>query len=167
MLMSQRFLAIVAGTFLLGTGMSWAKTTAADVLNDLHQSNQKEIHWGNLAQQKGSSAVQSYGKMLTEDHTQVDKQVTDLAAKDGIAIKPAKKGMIDDMQMKHMSSLNGNDFDRTFAKHMIDDHQKDIEKLQAAQKSDLPADVRELVGDTLPKLQKHLEEAQKIYGQPS
>ncbi len=50
---------------------------------------------------------------------------------------------------------------------MIDDHKKNIDKLQSAQKSNLPDDVRQLVGNTLPALQKHLELAQKIYGQPS
>jgi putative membrane protein len=156
-----------AGALLCST-FAFADTTAADVLNDLHQANQMEIHLGQLAQSKGSAdSVKDYGKTLMSDHQDNDKQVTDLAAKNGIALKPAEPGLMEKMSMKKLESLSGSEFDRKFAKDMIDDHKKDIAKMQSAQKSNLPDDVRQLVGNTLPTLQKHLELAQKIYGQPS
>jgi putative membrane protein len=162
--------AIAATVGLFCTAFAFADMSAEDVLNALHQADRMEIHMGTLAQEKGSTGdVQSYGKMLASDHQDNDKKVTDLAAKEGITLKSAKPGMMDKMEMKHLKSLSGSDFDRTFAKKMIDGHQKNIALLQSAstQKTPLPNDVRQLMGDTLPTLQKHLETAQKIYGQPS
>jgi len=152
----------------MSSSVALADVTAADVLNDLHQADHMEIHMGHLAQEKGATDdVRNYGKTLVNDHQDNDKQVTDLATKNGITLKSAKPGVMDDMEMKHLKSLSGSEFDRKFAKLMIDDHKKDIAKMESAQKSALPEDVRQLVGNTLPTLQKHLELAQKIYGQPS
>ena len=123
---------------------------------------------GKMAQDKGTTDdARDYGKTLVQDHQSNDKQVMDLAKKEGITIKPTSPGLIDKVEMKKLESLSGSDFDRIFAKHMIDDHKKDIAKMESAQKSALPDGVRQLVADTLPTLQKHLELAQKLYGQPS
>jgi putative membrane protein len=159
---------MVAVVSLGGWTLSFADTTAADVLNDLHVANRLEVHMGQLAQEKGSTAdAKDYGKTLVKDHEDNDKQVTELAAKQGITLKTATPGLMDKMEMKKLQSQSGADFDRAFAKNMIEDHKKDIAKMQSALKSQLPEDVRKLVADTLPTLQKHLELAQKIYGQPS
>jgi putative membrane protein len=145
-----------------------ADMTAKDVLNDLHEANQTEIHMGQLAEQKGASEdARNYGKTLVTDHEDSDKQVVNLAAKQGITLKTASPGVTDKMEMAKLESLAGSDFDKTFAKHMIDDHKSDIAKMQSAQKAKLPEDVLQLVTNTLPTLQKHLELAQKLYGQPS
>src|SRR5689334_10444416 len=77
-----------------------AEMTAKDVLNDLHEANQTEIHMGQLAEQKGASQdARNYGKTLVADHQDSDKQVVDLAAKQGISLKPASPGVMDKMEM--------------------------------------------------------------------
>jgi putative membrane protein len=161
--------ALLAAVLGLGcSAVSFADTTPADVLNDLHAANGMEVHMGKLAEEKGSTAeARDYGKTLVKDHQDNDKQVTDLASKQGITLKTETPGLMDKMEMKKLKSQSGAEFDRAFAKNMIDDHKKDIAKMQSALKSQLPEDVRKLVADTLPTLQKHLELAQKIYGQPS
>jgi len=72
------------------------------------------------------------------------------------------------MEMKKLDSLSGSDFDRTFAKR---NDQRPIRKTSrrcSRRRNRLcRTPVRTLVADTLPTLQKHLELAQKIYGQPS
>jgi len=161
--------AVITTAALFSAAFAFADMNAADVLNTLHQTDRMEIHMGMMAQDKGSTSdVKDYGKTLVSDHQDNDKKVTDLAAKEGITLKSAKPGIMDEMEMKHLKSLSGSDFDQKFAKEMINDHKSNIAKLQSAQASTkLPDDVRQLVADTLPALQKHLETAQKIYGQPS
>lgn len=144
-----------------------ADPSAADILNDLHTTNRAEIHMGQLAQQKGSASdVRDYGKTLESDHTSADKKVADVAQKEGITLKEPSEGIGMKMTMKKLDSSSGVDFDKAFANDMVEDHKKDINKLQSAQKSgSLPSDVRELIADLLPTLQQHLETAQKISGQ--
>src|SRR5437868_119679 len=128
---------IVSVLALCSSAIAFADTNAKDILNDLHGTNQMEIHMGQLAQDKGATDdVRNYGKELLSDHGDSDKKVQEAASKLGIALKPAQQGVMDKMKMKSLESKTGNEFDRSFAKEMIDDHKKDISKLQAAQKSD-------------------------------
>jgi putative membrane protein len=154
----------LGGTLLLTSG-AFAKMTSADVLNALHKTNLKEIHMGEMAENKGATNdMKDYGKMLASDHKDADQKVMDIATKAGIQLKSAEPGMMDNMEMKNMNSKTGVDFDKQFAKAMVTDHKKDIAKLQDAQKDDLSSDVKDLITEVLPKLQKHLETAQKLSG---
>jgi len=138
--------------------------SAADILNDLHASNVREIHMGQIAQSQSVSAdTRDYGKTLVNDHTSADEKVKSVAAKEGVTLKPEEPGMMDKMDMKKLKSENGTAFDKDFSDSMISDHQKDIKKLQdALGDSALSVNVRNLINELLPTLQKHLEIAQKI-----
>jgi len=153
---------------VLCSAFALADVTASDVLNNLHATNQAEIHMGAVAREKGSTdEVRDYGKTLIRDHEDNDRKVIALAAKDGITLKSTKPGPMDKMEMKHLKSLTGSDFDKAFAKKMIDGHKAKIGEMESAQASALPDDVRDLVANTLPVLHKHLDMAQKIDGQRS
>jgi putative membrane protein len=143
---------------------SFASMSASDVLNDLHKSNLKEIHMGEMAQQKGTmDETRDFGKTLVSDHQSADDKVQQVAQKEGITLETPKKGFVDKLAMKNVSSAKGNEFDRSFAKSMVKDHEGDVKKMQDALKdTTLPQDVRDLVSDVLPTLQKHLELAQKL-----
>src|SRR4051812_15227539 len=59
--------------------------TAAEVLPKLHQSNQREIEMGKMAEKNGQSKqVKAYGKALVDDHTAADKKVKALAKQEKI-----------------------------------------------------------------------------------
>jgi putative membrane protein len=90
--------------------------------------------------------------------------VIQVAQKAGVMLKE-KPGIMDDMKMKSLNNKKGTEFDQAFAQAMVADHKKDIAKLQDAQKDgDLSPDVKNLVSQLLPTLQKHLETAQKLAG---
>jgi len=156
---------------LLAGVTAWAADDAQKVLSDLHNANQMEITMGRMAKEKGASdLVRTYGDRLIKDHEDADKQVQDLAKKDGItlAAKPTS-GAIDHFvasreqnKMADLSKKTGADFDKAFAEAMVDDHQRDIRKLKNAEKSLEQSDVRELVAKLLPTLQQHLELAKQI-----
>lgn len=166
--MKNTFLTGAFAFTLIRASLAWADMTKGDVLNDLHHADQMEIHMGKLAQEKGSTEdMRNYGKRLVSDDQDNDMQVMDLAAKEGVTLQVTESGVLDKIEVKHLRGLSGSAFDQKFAKLMIDAHKKDIAKMESAQKSPLPDDVRKLVVNTVPTLQKHLEMAQKIYGQPS
>lgn len=127
----------------------------ADVLGKLHESNQKEIAMGKMAQKNGKSKeVTSYGKMLVKDHSAADKKVLALAKQEKVEL-PAPAAAKDDMPM-------GADFDAAFAKSMVEDHKKDIEEVTKARDTTTDEKLKKLLGDMLPTLQKHEDTAQKI-----
>lgn len=129
------------------------------VLEDLHASNLQEIAMGRLAQEKAQSAdVKSYGEMLVTDHTDADAKVRDVAEKHGVTFAPEGK----QSRVERLRKKSGTDFDQAFIKDAVDDHRKDIKDLDSAQKDVQSQDVRDLVGNLLPTLQKHEDRAVEL-----
>jgi len=127
----------------------------ADVLGKLHESNQKEIAMGKMAEKNGKSKeVTSFGKMLVKDHSAADKKVLTLAKQEKIEL-PKPAAAKEDLPM-------GADFDAAFAKSMVDDHKKDIDEVTKARDNTTDEKLKKLLGDMLPTLQKHEDTAQKI-----
>jgi putative membrane protein len=148
---------LIAGALLLGGAGTAAADDAktAEVLKKLHESDQKEIQAGKMAEKNGQSKqVQDYGKMLVKDHNDADKKVTKMAKQEKVDLgTPSAKPM-------EMSA--GADFDSKFAREMLEDHKKDIAEVsEARDKTDDPK-LKKLLSDILPTLQKHEETAQKI-----
>jgi putative membrane protein len=151
---------MLAGALALfgGTALAADPPVTADVLNKLHQSDQKEIEAGKIAQKNGQSKeVRDYGKMLVKDHTAADKKVTSLAKKEKIPLSATEPGV--DV-MKNMTPSSK--FDETFARDMVDDHRKDIAEVAEARSNTTDDQLKQLLSDMLPTLQKHEDAAQKI-----
>ena len=138
--------------------------TQTSVLNDLHHANQMEIDMGKMAQSRGSSdGVKKFGDTLVKDHTDADKKVADLASSQNVTLEDPM--MMTDKERKiqrKLESLNGSDFDRAFAKDMVDDHEKDIAMLKAAQPKIQGTPTGELVAQLLPVLESHRDSAKGL-----
>jgi len=67
-----------------------------------------------------------------------------------------------DSMDSHLSGLNGTDFDRAFAKQMVQDHEQAIAKFEAAQQEVTDTEVRGFIAATLPTLREHLKQARDI-----
>jgi putative membrane protein len=137
-----------------------AESDPGDVLSKLHESNQKEIQAGKVAQEKGQSkGVKDFGKMLVNDHTALDKKVTTLAKQMKIELPatPPRDSALEDVQKK-----SGADFDRAFAQAMLDDHKKDVDMARDAMDNTKDAKLKKLLAATVPKLEMHRDMAQKL-----
>jgi putative membrane protein len=162
--LGTRFLryGLIAGGLLVaeGAGRAASPPTTAEVLGDLHQSDQKEIQAGQIAQKDGQSkAVKDYGKMLVKDHTAADKKVAALAAKESVDLKASTPAPgANDMG----TMASGPDFDKKFAQEMLDDHRKDIAKVTDARDNTSDPQLKKLLTDMLPTLEKHETTAEKI-----
>jgi putative membrane protein len=64
-----------------------------------------------------------------------------------------------------LAKLSGEQFDKEFAKAMVDDHKNDIKEFEAQAKG--TDDVASFAKNTLPTLQKHLQTAQSLTSQKS
>jgi putative membrane protein len=166
--LGTRFLryGLIAGGLLVADGNGRAAdppntpTTTADVLGSLHESDQKEIQAGRIAQKDGQSkAVKDYGRMLVKDHTAADEKVAVLAHKENVDLVAATPSPGPN-EMGTMAT--GPDFDKKFAQEMLEDHRKAIEALTAARDSTADPQLRKLLTDMLPTLEKHAAVAQRI-----
>ena len=171
--LGTRFLryALIAGGLLVADGRGRADyqpsltsptktTTTAEVLGSLHEADQKEIQAGQIAQKNGrSKAVKDYGKMLVKDHTAADGKVAGLAQKENVDLVAATPAPgPNDMG----TTATGPDFDKKFAQEMLDDHRKAIAALTAARDSTADPQLRKLLTDMLPTLEKHAAAAERI-----
>jgi putative membrane protein len=150
---------IAAAFMLIGaTSRAADPPVTADVLQKLHESNQKEIQAGKMAEKNGQSKqVKDYGKMLVKDHSAADKKVSALAKQETIDLPAPAAGA------HEMSGMAADpSFDGKFAQEMLEDHKKDIAEVTEARDNTKDAKLKKLLSDMLPTLQKHEEAAQKI-----
>ena len=124
------------------------------------QGNLAEVEMGKLAQDKGATdGVKNYGKELADDHSAANQKATALANSIGVTppTEPTKKQKAEHDKLAKMS---GAAFDRAFIKAMIADHKKDIKTYQ--QQAKKQSEAAQYAKDTLPVLQKHLEDVQAL-----
>lgn len=145
---------------LLAPAVSLAAAPApAEVLGKLHHSNQHEIEMGKQAEKNGNTkAVKDFGKMLVKDHTDGDKKVSALAKKEKVDLTANMPPMKNEMA----SIPAGPDFDSKFAQAMLEDHKKDVAEAKEARDGTDDAQLKKLLTDLVPVLEKHQQTAQKI-----
>jgi putative membrane protein len=121
-----------------------------------------EVELGNLAQQKAKNqSVKDFGKMMVDDHTNVNNNLKDIASKKNIDV-PAS---ITDNQKKDIDKLSkksGTDFDKAYVNMMVEDHKKDIAAFKKANGDVGDNDIKNFITTTLPTLQKHLDSIQSV-----
>jgi putative membrane protein len=157
--MSRMVLGMSLSAMMLLAGRASAADApaTADVLAKLHESNQKEIAMGKMAEKNGTSKdVIKYGKMLVKDHSAADKKVVALAKKEKLTLPTPPEAKHDDMGAK------GPAFDSKFAKDMVDDHKKDVAEATTARDNTTDEQLKKLLTELVPTLQKHQDAAQKI-----
>jgi len=148
--------------------MSMRDWTPSRILAKLHHLNQEEIEAGKMAQSNGGARAQDFGRMLVDDHSKADRELTDLAKKLNIDLSAAPMHKSPDKAQEKMkmhdtlSSLHGDDFDKAFGKHMADGHERVIALVRSWRSNCKEQDLCSFFDKTLPVLQKHLDAAQAL-----
>jgi len=123
--------------------------------------NLAEIQIGQLAQKNGSTAeVRDFGAQLVKDHSANNSDAMAVAKAHNITAPNAPSS--DDQKLyRDLSGMTGAAFDKSFAEHMVDGHQKAIQ-LFSDESGSATGDVKSFADKTLPALKNHLATAQKI-----
>jgi putative membrane protein len=130
------------------------------VVNTLHAANLTEIAAGKLAAKNGESAgVKRYGRMLAKDHAAADRKLAALAARRGFTMSGEAQ------DLTSLQTRKGADFDSAFITEMIKGHNDAIATVKHAQDTCNDKEVKALLDQTLPVLQKHQSEAIKLQQQ--
>ena len=160
--MMRATLLTMAALALAGAASAAPQDKARDFLHDALQGDNSEVMLGKIAAEKGGAPeVKHYGQMLVDDHSKHRDKV--LAAGSSLGLADDQQPM--DAALKErdkLSKLQGRDFDKEFARYMVDDHRKDLGEYRKAARMTGP--VGKMARGTIPTLQKHLSEAEKIKG---
>ena len=154
-------LSILAAVVAWTSGALAADKGSQKFITEAIQGNLAEIAVGKLAQQKGQSdGVRSFGAQLVSDHTAANDKAMSVAQSMGVS-PPNEPNKKQKAVYDRLSKLSGDNFDREFAKAMVDDHKNDIREFEKeAKKKNDPA--AEFANQSLPTLRKHLEMAQSL-----
>ena len=162
--MRHKAVIVAAVAFLSSISLAAAKSDSA-FLTEAIQGNLSEISIGELAQKNGGSeGVKSVGQMLVQDHSTANEKAMSLA-KAHTDTPPTMPKAESKSLHDRLAKLSGEQFDKEFAKAMVEDHKEDINEFQEQAKG--TGDVASFAKDTLPTLQKHLQTAQSLMSQKS
>lgn len=142
--------------------MAMVGNDVKDFSKDAAQGGMMEVQLGNIAMQNGGAKeVKDFGKMMVDDHTKINDQLKDLAARKNVDL-PAS---VSDKQQKDIDKLSketGKKFDKDYVSMMVKDHKDDIDAFKKAQDKISDSDFKDFISGALPTLQKHLEAIESI-----
>jgi putative membrane protein len=133
-----------------------------DFMMEAAQADLAEIDMAQVAlQNSGTGDVKDFANMIKSDHTSALEDLTELMKDTNV---PQPKSIPVELQqdISRMRSLTGGEFDREFVNMIVSEHQKVIEMFRDQQSTAQNQDVKKYVEDTLPKLEMHLEKAQRL-----
>jgi putative membrane protein len=153
----------LGAAFMLITSSSAFAQSDADFVKNVIQMNTAEIQMGQLAQANGASEeVKAFGRKMVEDHTTANEEAIKLATAAGVT--PPTEPPADAKKMHdELAGLSGNEFDRAFGKHMVQDHQK-ASDMFADKADDGDDQVSQFAQKNLPVIQQHLDSAKTLPG---
>jgi putative membrane protein len=134
-----------------------------EFLNTAAQTDMIEAHLGKLAQDQASAQpVKDYGQMLANDHKQDYQSLEALAVQNGLTLPTAIDAAHNKTMVGPMHALNGTAFDHKYIHDMIAGHTDALALYKKeAHDAQNPA-VRAYAEQTIPTLQKHLDDAKAI-----
>jgi putative membrane protein len=189
----SRSVAVGVALFALGVGAPYAQSRAqADtktntaaksnctmddaakvrsVMQIIHTANQAEIKVGKLAQSKTKNAdVKAFADHMVKDHTDADKKLTDLAAKQNIDLDAAMTDPLyvatkamHDTHAQELSGKNGAAFDIAYISGEPADHLMVLKVIEEGQKV-AKDDAKKALDEAHTMVMQHKEHAEKTVG---
>lgn len=121
-----------------------------------------EIELGQMAQGKaGDAQVKQFGERMVKDHSKADDQLKALAKSQHVAL-PTELDPRHKAAKDRLDKLSGANFDQSYMRLMVQEHTKTIDKFKREAEHGQDKTVKDFARQTLPVLQSHLQEAQKI-----
>ena len=131
---------------------------------EVAQSNLFEIQAGQLAQERAQSQdVKQFAQMLVQDHQQANQKLQQIAQSKGIDI-PKELDEIHQAKLQKMQKLQGKHFEKHFVYGMLAGHVVAVLEFRDASQDLRDNELKQFAAQTLPKLQQHLQTAQRLAG---
>ena len=115
-----------------------------------------------LAQDRGSSdAVKSFAQRMVAQHSRANDQLKQVAAQSSISL-PSDISPRDQSTYDKLAKLSGSDFDRAYARDMVNDHVADLAEFQKEANAGRNAEIKDFALQSLPMLREHLNQAREM-----
>ncbi|MFL6604905.1 MAG: DUF4142 domain-containing protein [Steroidobacteraceae bacterium] len=167
----RRLPVVVASTLMVAAfGAALAADTGLspadrDFVTKAAQGGRMEVAAGKLAAQRAlDPAVKQFGQKMVSDHTAANEKLKSLADSKQLVL-PDSMSADQDAALGKLEGLSGTDFDQTYSKMMVKDHNEDISEFEKEVKKGEDADVKSFAASTLPTLRHHLTMANKLSSQ--
>jgi putative membrane protein len=175
-----------------GTTSTTSKLNRSDekFVREAAKGGMMEVHMGKLGVQKAQNdQVKQFAQRLVDDHTKANSELKQLASSKGITLPnsdhitsttittDADRTQVREQanadkqhkelstMMKKLEGLSGTDFDRTFVKMAVTDHEKDVKEFEKASEKCDDAEIKAFAAKTLPTLREHLTQAKSLQTQ--
>lgn len=126
------------------------------------QGNQAEVELGKMAAEKTTNPqVKQFAERMIRDHSKAEEQLQQVAQAQGVEL-PIEPDAQAKMTKKELADLSGDQFDKAYMSDMLKDHKQDIAEFRREEHSGSNPQVKEFAQKTLPILESHLREAEKV-----
>jgi putative membrane protein len=143
------------------SGISLVEDEVADFLIKSADARMMDAQVGLLAIEKGSNAtLRDFGQRMMNDHSVLLEKIKKLAIQRNITLPDQISSRKVDVH-RTLSDENGREFDRTFIKMIIADHERDLKLFKKAAEYKDP-DVSAFAKRYLPLIQSDLQKIKKI-----
>jgi putative membrane protein len=162
--------ALAAGVALCATGLAQQQQgNLSDqdrrFLQEMSEGNRAEVQLGRMAEQKASNPrVKEFGQRMANDHSKLQNQLSDFASARKVVL-PSSTTTEQQNMVTQLSGLSGEQFDRQYMQTMMQEHQKDIAKVQQLMASTQDPAMEDLARRMLPFLENHVRIAEHIAGE--
>lgn len=143
--------------------------TDAEIFSMLKSANQGEIDAGKLAESKATSpAVKAFARDMVTDHGMLLNQGNALAKKLNVVPKPAATDSIAATNKQLMQTLRqepkGGSFDSVYVNNQVLGHQNTLDLIKRAEDQAKNAELKTLLKNAQPVIQRHLDRIKDIQG---
>lgn len=137
-----------------------------DFMKAAAESGHAEVQAARMAVAKSTNAeIKKYAQMLIDDHTKANAKLAQIAKSKNVSL-PKEPSLMQKGKLQLLKRADGVDFDKRFAEDMgVDAHRKVIELFREEVANGRDPEVKAFAQETLPKLEQHLEMAQKLQNQ--
>jgi putative membrane protein len=145
-----------------------ATTVERQLLASLHQINLTEIEAGRLASLRGrSAATKKLAGDLISDHSNSDDRALSLGKSLNVMVltpEPAdlRRAADGKTALEGLKTLQGDEFDRAFARLVADDHRQAVEVVRNAQPRIVSPALSDFLDQVLPMLERQRDAAMAL-----
>lgn len=146
----------------MAESMDDISNSAIRFATDAATANLKEIELGKLAIRNGNyQRLKDFGQRMIDAHTQANSDLQRACYTAGVTL-PAGMPQSDQEDIDKLAGKKGKDFDKDYVKKLVSEHQKTMEKLDAAATNIKDTALQNYAKKTLPVVKEHLEEVRLI-----
>ncbi|WP_277374713.1 DUF4142 domain-containing protein [Pseudomonas sp. AA-38] len=153
--------------FAVGSLQAADQVEAIDTEDFVEEASAKgiaEIEAAKLALEKARSEdVKGFAQMMIDDHGRANQQLKELAQRKNLDVSDDAE-LMNKAKAMVLKMRDEDSFDKAYMNNQVGAHQEAIELFKRGMKAQ-DQDIAAFARETLPKLEKHLERAQRINGE--